>query len=103
MGSTYGPFDLTMIEYGQYDKRWLIHMMPEETVQAHLDLRGQLLIPIHWAAFTLAFHSWTDPIERVTKAASAHKVNIATPKIGETVVIASKEIPTSAWWRNFPA
>jgi len=54
-------------------------------VQAHLDLRGKLLIPIHWGVFTLAFHVWTDPIERVTQAASEHKVNIATPKIGETV------------------
>ncbi|MCR8632079.1 MBL fold metallo-hydrolase [Paenibacillus radicis (ex Xue et al. 2023)] len=100
IGETYGPFDLTMMECGQYDERWLIHMKPEETVQAHLDLRGQLLIPIHWGAFTLAFHLWTDPIERVTKAASAQKVIIATPKIGETVVIASKEIPTSTWWKK---
>ncbi|WP_227013661.1 SH3 domain-containing protein [Paenibacillus psychroresistens] len=59
------------------------------------------MMPIHWAAFTLAFQLCTDPIERVTKAASAQNINIATPKIGETVVIAAKEIPTSTWWRNF--
>lgn len=100
IGEIYGPFDLTMMECGQYDERFLIHMKPEETVRAHLDLRGKLLIPIHWGAFTLAFHLWTDPIERVTKAASEQKVNIATPKIGETVIITSKEIPTSAWWRK---
>jgi len=100
IGETYGPFDLTMLECGQYDERFLIHMKPEETVQAHLDLRGQLLIPIHWGAFTLAFHYWTEPIERVTKAAFEQKVNIATPKIGETVMLASKVIPTSAWWRK---
>nr|WP_246294474.1 MBL fold metallo-hydrolase [Paenibacillus planticolens] len=100
IGDTYGPFDLTMMECGQYDERFLIHMKPEETVQAHLDLRGQLLIPIHWGAFTLAFHLWTDPIERVTKAATEQKVKIATPKIGETVVIAAKEIPSNAWWRK---
>ncbi|MDF2683242.1 MAG: hypothetical protein K0R47_4432 [Brevibacillus sp.] len=100
IGEKYGPFDLTMMECGQYDERFLIHMMPEETVQAHLDLRGKLLIPIHWGAFTLTFHLWTDPIERVTKAASEQNVIIATPKIGETVVIASKEIPMSAWWEK---
>lgn len=99
IGEMYGPFDLTMLECGQYDERWLIHMKPEETVQAHLDLRGGLLIPVHWGAFTLAFHSWTDPIERVTKEASERRVHIATPRIGETVAIADKENRGGAWWR----
>lgn len=100
IGEKYGPFDLTMMECGQYDERWsAIHMLPEETVQAHLDVRGQLLIPVHWGAFTLAFHSWTDPVERVTKAALEHQVHIATPKIGETVEIGSENIPKSIWWR----
>jgi L-ascorbate metabolism protein UlaG (beta-lactamase superfamily) len=83
IGSKYGPFDLTLMECGQYDKRWsTIHMMPEETVQAHLDVGGQLLIPVHWGAFTLAYHAWTDPVERVTKAALKHRVNVATPRMG---------------------
>ena len=101
IGEKYGPFDLTLMECGQYDERWsTIHMRPEETVQAHLDLRGRLLIPVHWAAFTLAFHSWTDPVERVTKAASKNLVNVSTPRIGETVLIRSKEYPESPWWRE---
>ncbi|NHC42832.1 MBL fold metallo-hydrolase [Bacillus sp. MM2020_1] len=100
IGGKYGPFDLTLLECGQYDERWSsIHMMPEETVQAHLDLGGQLLIPVHWGAFTLAFHAWTDPVDRVTEAALNHQVRISTPKIGETVVITSKDFPTSLWWR----
>ena len=36
-------------------------MLPEETVQAHIDVKGELL-PIH-CAFTLALHEWSDPIE----------------------------------------
>jgi L-ascorbate metabolism protein UlaG (beta-lactamase superfamily) len=101
IGEKFGPFDLTLMECGQYDERWsTIHMVPEETIQAHLDLGGQLLIPVHWGAFTLAFHSWTDPVERVTKAALEHHVNITTPKIGETVAIASNGFPTSRWWRK---
>ncbi|WP_373876514.1 MBL fold metallo-hydrolase [Paenibacillus spongiae] len=101
IGDRYGPFDLTLMECGQYDARWsFIHMMPEETVQAHLDVKGGLLIPVHWGAFTLAFHEWTDPIERVTKAAQKRKVDIATPAIGETVVIGSGDYPAAAWWRQ---
>ncbi|MFD0050955.1 MBL fold metallo-hydrolase [Actinomycetes bacterium NPDC127524] len=99
IGEKYGPFHLTLLECGQYDERWsAIHMMPEQTVQAHLDLGGNLLIPVHWGAFTLAFHSWTDPAERVTKAARKHQINISTPRIGETVLFASGQYPKTSWW-----
>jgi L-ascorbate metabolism protein UlaG (beta-lactamase superfamily) len=102
IGSKYGPFDLTLMECGQYDERWAaIHMMPEETVQAHLDVKGKVLIPIHWGAFTLALHSWTDPAERAVKAAKANHTLISTPKIGETVVIGAPGFPASAWWKAF--
>ncbi|ASS73688.1 hypothetical protein CIG75_00985 [Tumebacillus algifaecis] len=100
IGEQYGPFDLTLMECGQYDPRWsAIHMMPEETVQAHLDVRGNVLLPIHWAGFTLALHDWTDPIERVTNAAQAQGVVISTPKIGEAVSFPASEYPASHWWR----
>lgn len=99
IGSKYGPFDLTLMECGQYDKRWSeIHMAPEETVQAHVDVKGKLLVPIHWGAFSLAFHSWTDPIERVTTASHERGVAIATPKIGEPVILGSAEYPSTKWW-----
>ncbi|MDP4128047.1 MAG: MBL fold metallo-hydrolase [Bacillota bacterium] len=88
IGKKYGPFDLTLMECGQYDERWSdIHMLPEETVQAHIDVNGKILLPIHWAAFSLAFHDWTDPIERVIKAAKERKVCITTPKICEAVIV----------------
>lgn len=100
IGKKYGPFDLTLMECGQYDERWsAIHMLPEETVQAHLDVQGKIMIPIHWGAFTLALHAWTDPVERALKAAKERNVAIATPKIGEIVSIGSSEFPSSAWWR----
>ncbi|WP_127581319.1 MBL fold metallo-hydrolase [Paenibacillus koleovorans] len=102
IGGKYGPFDLTMVECGQYDERWAaIHMLPEETVQAHLDVRGDVLIPIHWAAFTLALHDWTDPVERAQRQAYELGVRIATPRIGEVVPIgAGGTLSASAWWKG---
>ncbi|MGB3260866.1 MBL fold metallo-hydrolase [Paenisporosarcina sp.] len=101
IGEKYGPFDFTMMECGQYDNRWKnIHMKPEETVQAHLDLKGKLMMPIHWSAFTLAFHAWTDPIERVTKAAKEHGVALTTPIIGQSVFIGSEDYPVEEWWKS---
>lgn len=100
VGQKYGPFAITLMECGQYDKRWSqIHMMPEETIQAHIDVKGDIMIPIHWAAFSLALHAWTDPIERATKAAREVNVAIATPKIGEAVYLGAKGYPDSVWWR----
>lgn len=101
IGDKYGPFDLTLMECGQYDPRWsAIHMLPEETVQAHIDVKGELLLPIHWGAFTLALHEWSDPIERVTKEAKRLGVNITTPQIGDSITLKSKDYPSAAWWRE---
>jgi len=100
IGEKYGPFDLALMECGQYDKRWsAIHMLPEETVQAFIDLKGGVLVPIHFGAFTLAFHDWNDPIERVVKAAKENVIKYATPKIGETINISTGEYPNSIWWK----
>jgi L-ascorbate metabolism protein UlaG (beta-lactamase superfamily) len=99
IGEKFGPFDLTMMECGQYDDRWeKIHMKPEETVLAHLDLQGKLMLPIHWGAFTLAFHEWTDPIMRVTAAAKEHNVDITTPRIGESIHLGRATFPNERWW-----
>jgi L-ascorbate metabolism protein UlaG (beta-lactamase superfamily) len=100
IGQKYGPFDLTLMECGQYDPRWAdIHMMPEQTVQAQMDLRGKLMIPIHWGAFTLAMHDWSDPAERVLRAAQQHGLQLATPRIGETVIAGAAGNPSVPWWR----
>lgn len=101
IGKRYGPFDLTLMECGQYHEKWAaIHMMPEETVQAHLDVRGTVMIPIHWGAFTLSLHNWTDPVERAVNAATKLNVKICTPEIGETVTIGSESLAESKWWRE---
>lgn len=99
IGERYGPFDFAMMECGQYDKRWAqIHMMPEESAQAAVDVQARLMMPIHWGAFRLALHSWTDPIERVTAKAQQLQMPITTPKIGETLTVGSNNPPSSSWW-----
>ena len=98
IGEKYGPFDITMLESGAYNKAWSdIHMMPEQTVQAHIDLRGTLLLPIHWGKFNLSLHSWTEPVERLLAAANTKEVIVTTPLQGEPVSLAS-ETPKHHWW-----
>ncbi len=98
IGDKFGPFDIAIMECGQYDEQWpLIHMMLEETVQATIDVRGKLLLPIHWGAFKLSLHSWTDPVERVSNAASEKKVSLTTPIVGEAITIGQR-VPNTDWW-----
>jgi len=95
IGAKYGPFDMTFIECGAYSESWpQVHMFPEETVQAHLDLKGFVLHPIHWATFNLTLHPWYEPMVRLAAAADTAKVKIATPIVGETTVY-GKTIPTA--------
>ena len=66
IGAEHGPFDLTLIQIGAYSPYWPdIHMTPEEAVATHLDVRGGLLLPVHWATFNLALHSWGEPVDRI--------------------------------------
>lgn len=98
IGDTYGPFDLTLMECGAYNKRWqYVHMMPEESAQAHLDLKGKIMQPMHWGTFSLALHSWYDPMVRVTKAADSLGIKLLTPMVGETVVV-NENLRTERWW-----
>ena len=98
IGKKYGPFDFAMMECGQYNEQWAhIHMTPEETIQASVDIQAKTMMPIHWGAFKLALHEWTDPIERSFKKAQELNVQMATPIIGEAIVVDSN-YPSSKWW-----
>jgi L-ascorbate metabolism protein UlaG (beta-lactamase superfamily)/ABC-type cobalt transport system substrate-binding protein len=99
IGERFGGFDFAMMECGQYNEKWhSIHMMPEETIQAAVDIRSKMTMPIHWAAFTLSLHSWTDPVERALKKADELNVPFCTPQIGEPVIV-GKSYPDRKWWR----
>ena len=102
IGDRYGPFDLTMIETGAYDPHWPhVHMQPEQTLQAHLDLRGRWLMPVHNGTFDLALHDWHEPFERISALAAGHGVALTTPQMGERVDLAQPHTG-SAWWQPSP-
>ncbi|MFC3853206.1 MBL fold metallo-hydrolase [Salinispirillum marinum] len=99
IGRKYGPFDLTMIETGAYDRDWpAIHMTPEQSVQAHIDLKGQLMMPVHNGTFDLAFHAWYDPLERVAQAADQRGVTLLTPIPG-TPFNVRQPVASEPWWQ----
>jgi L-ascorbate metabolism protein UlaG (beta-lactamase superfamily) len=99
IGEKYGPFDLAILECGQYNEFWkYIHMMPEETAQVAVELKAKLLLPVHWAKFTLGLHPWTEPIERIVKKSKELNQAITTPMIGEKVEVGGT-VPVKEWWK----
>ncbi len=100
IGERLGPFDITLIETGAYDAQWpYVHMQPEDTVQAHVDLRGRCLVPIHNGTFDLAMHHWHEPFERVVGLAAARGVALSTPRMGEPLNLAAPH-RGERWWRH---
>lgn len=86
IGEKYGPFDLAFLECGQYNENWpLIHMMPEETVQAAIDTQSRTFVPVHWGKFAISLHAWEEPLTRVKKEAESKNQNILLPGFGEII------------------
>jgi L-ascorbate metabolism protein UlaG (beta-lactamase superfamily) len=100
IGERYGPFDLTIIKVGAYGpgNSWLdIHMSPEHAVQAHNELRGMRMLPVHWATFNMGFHDWDEPIKRTLRAAALSGAQVITPRVGESVTI-GEDFVSQRWW-----
>jgi L-ascorbate metabolism protein UlaG (beta-lactamase superfamily) len=108
IGSRLGPFDLTLIETGAYNELWPdIHMFPEQSLQVHLDLQGDAMMPIHNGTFDLSLHNWYEPFERITELAADNYVTLLTPKFGEAVNIQTpkqlqktQEKTAVNWWQE---
>lgn len=102
IGQHLGPFDITLMPMGAYNVGWqAIHLNPEEAVEAHQDLRGGLMLPIHWGTFNLAFHAWTEPAERLLEAARRAGIKFAVPRPGERVTPEKAPAPRR-WWPKVP-
>lgn len=99
IGARFGPFDVSLVQIGAYGPGWpAIHMTPEEGVAAHLDVRADVLIPVHWATFNLALHAWSEPADRVWRESKARDVRLAVPRPGERIDV--DDPPTvDGWWQ----
>lgn len=100
IGAQYGPFDISFMENGAYSKLWLdLHMVPKQSVQAHIDLQANILIPIHNCTFDLSVHTWYDPLEQISRYSSLNGVDLRVPKMGQAVNL--NDIPAlDHWWRD---
>ncbi|MFT4679369.1 MAG: L-ascorbate metabolism protein UlaG (beta-lactamase superfamily) [Flavobacteriales bacterium] len=96
----FGSFDWAFIECGQYNKYWRpIHMFPDESVQAGLDVNANIIFPVHWGGFSLSPHAWKEPIEQFMEHAQNNSIQAYSPEMGIAINF-GEENRCIDWWKD---
>jgi len=99
IGEKFGPFDLAILENGQYNEGWkYIHMMPGENLQAALDLGAKRLFTVHNSKFVLNVSPWKEPLEKIVELNKKIKIPLITPMIGQQVNLKDNTEKFTHWW-----
>lgn len=101
IGEQHGPFDLAILDNGQYNLMWqAIHMLPDEVLKAARDLGAKRLMPVHSAKFAMAKHPWDEPLRMITELnrQSDSPLPLLTPLIGEPVYLRQERQSFREWW-----
>lgn len=101
IGEKYGPFDLAILEQGQYDKNWnLIHTMPEQVFKIAGEVKTKKILPVHHSKFALANHPWDEPLNKITENHADSGISVLTPKIGEPIFLKDSTQIFVQWWKE---
>lgn len=103
IGEKYGPFDLAVMECGQYNEKWpYIHTLPNQLLGEIKELKAKNFIPVHNSKFKLAQHAWYEPLELASKNAEEAHQPITLPIMGEKVNLDRLgEVTWKKWWEEY--
>lgn len=101
IGNTYGPFDLAILENGQYSKNWAnIHTLPEELMAVKHDLKAKAALLVHSGKFELAPNPWDESYRLAVENAQKENDRLLIPKIGEIVRLKDSSQVFENWWEK---
>ncbi len=101
IGNKFGPFDLAILENGQYDIKWrYIHMLPGEILTAAKEIKAKKLFAVHSSKFSLSTHPWDEPLKKLIENNEEVNLPIITPMIGEKVRLKDSNQKFSHWWKE---
>ena len=84
IGRRFPDLGIAFVENGQYDRRWRDnHMFPEQTAQAAADVKPSRVMPVHWGAYSMAYHPWDEPVRLSVPAMRALGLQPLTPLLGQ--------------------
>ena len=99
IGNRFGPFDLAIMENGQYDEAWpYIHASPDQTLKAAKELKAKYVFPVHSSKFTMGNHPWDEPLQKISELNKSYGFPLLTPRIGEPVNLDDMGQPFKEWW-----
>lgn len=99
IGEKIGPIDFALMECGQYNVAWQsVHKLPDEVRQATIDIKAKRMLPVHHSKFSLAQHSWDEPLISISELSKDAPYTLATPMIGEVVDLNKPDQHFKQWW-----
>ncbi|MDB5085120.1 MAG: hypothetical protein JWN30_2006 [Bacilli bacterium] len=84
--------DYALMPIGAYEPEWFMsmqHVSPEQAVQAYLDTKARLFIPMHYGTFRLADDTPKDALERLTaewKRLKLKEEDLKILHLGQTLI-----------------
>lgn len=88
IGEKFPHMNLAILENGQYNKNWAnIHTMPNELYKEIADLDAEQYVTVHHGKYSLAMHSWDEPLKNEKLASKESGKEIKSLVIGKVVGI----------------
>lgn len=87
IGKKFPNIDIAILPIGAYEPRWFmkpIHMNPEDSYQAFLDLNAKYLLPMHYNTFVLTDEALDEPLVKTKSFFEANRNKLLDLKIGES-------------------
>lgn len=98
IGNAFGGVDLAILENGQYNIAWKYsHSFTPQVLQAALDLRAKMVMPIHYGRFVAGSHAWNEPLKNLIKLCDLYQLPISVPRLGEVYELDSAP-KRDIWW-----
>ncbi|MBL9039833.1 MAG: MBL fold metallo-hydrolase [Archangium sp.] len=91
IGDRLGPFRLAVLPIGAYKPEWFmspVHMSPSDAVDAALDLRAGMSVPVHFGTFQMADDGETEPIDALQLALKEKPAPFTVLGFGEGLDVA---------------
>jgi L-ascorbate metabolism protein UlaG (beta-lactamase superfamily) len=90
VGQRFGPLDAAILPIGAFKPEWFmspIHASPAQAVQAAIDLRAAVAIPMHYGTFPLADDGETEPLDQLKQALVGSAAHFEMLNFGQRLTI----------------
>ncbi|HWK97935.1 MAG TPA: MBL fold metallo-hydrolase [Pseudolabrys sp.] len=84
----FGSPDVSLLPIGAYLPRWfmsIVHMDPQQAVEAATILQSRVTLPIHYGVFHLADDGYHEPLHALREALAGSDLDVRVPDFGTAI------------------